>query len=90
MRPKASLVIVATLMVAGIACTLQQMQLSRMKESQRRLTAQNRKLSTNYAALLTVADARDAEILRLRDEASEFPWLRNQLAEARRRVAQCH
>jgi hypothetical protein len=87
MRPKAYLVILATLMVAGIACTLQQMQLSRMKESQRRITARHEELSTNYAVLLTVVDARDAEILRLRDEALEIPWLRNQLAEARRRVA---
>jgi hypothetical protein len=86
-RPKTSAVVLVTVVITGTFFATQQTQLSRIRNAQRQLVAQHNELRANYAALLTTAEARDAEILRLRVETAGVPALRNQLAQARRQLA---
>ena len=68
--------------IVGTICIIQQSQINDLKETRRRLIGENLELSSNYAAQVAMNEARDAELASLRNEATDIPALRIQLAQA--------
>ena len=68
-------------------CLLQQLELRRVKDKQRRISTDLQELSSKYATLLAVAEARNAENARLHRETAELLRLRNEVTQLKKRLA---